>query len=184
MGVTDACLLERARAGDAEAFGGLVDLHRAAVFRAALAALGSTADAEDVAQEVFLALWRGGGYDESRGALGPYLRLLARSRALDVWRRNRAGERTLALLQERAMSDWTAAEEAPQIVLRAADRELVRGRVRSLPADQRQAIGLTFWAGLTVREAAHVQRIPLGTAKSRVRLALRKLARDPAMATA
>jgi len=165
-------------------FAQIYEEHGRDVLLAAARVLGDAALAEDVAQEVFLALWRGGGYDESRGALGPYLRLLARSRALDVWRRNRAGERTLALLQERAMSDWTAAEEAPQIVLRAADRELVRGRVRSLPADQRQAIGLTFWAGLTVREAAHVQRIPLGTAKSRVRLALRKLARDPAMATA
>jgi RNA polymerase sigma-70 factor (ECF subfamily) len=164
-------------------FAQIYDEHAREVILAAARVLGDVALAEDVAQEVFLALWRGGGYDESRGPLGPYLRLLARSRALDVWRRNRAGERTLARLQERALSD-PFAEESPQIVLGAADRELVRGRVRSLPADQRQAIGLTFWAGLTVREAAHVQRIPLGTAKSRVRLALRKLARDPAMATA
>ena len=56
--------------------------------------------------------------------------------------------------------------------------------VRNLPAEQRQAIGLTYWAGLTVQQAAEAQGIPLGTAKSRVRLALDKLARDPAMAPA
>jgi DNA-directed RNA polymerase specialized sigma24 family protein len=56
--------------------------------------------------------------------------------------------------------------------------------VRSLSADQRQAIGLTYWAGLTAQQVADVQDVPLGTAKSRVRLALRKLAVEPAMATA
>jgi RNA polymerase sigma-70 factor (ECF subfamily) len=137
-----------------------------------------------VTQEVFLALWDGGGYDEARGPIGPYLRLVARSRALDVWRKNRAGERTVARLQERVPSDSSAVEEPPHIVLRAAERELARGRVRNLPADQRQALGLTYWAGLTVRQAADVQGVPLGTAKSRVRLALRKLAQDPALATA
>jgi RNA polymerase sigma-70 factor, ECF subfamily len=157
--------------------------HGADVFRAAVRVLGDAALAEDVTQEVFLALWRGGGYDHTRGPLGPYLRLLARSRALDVWRRNRTSERTVARLQERASFD-SSADEPPHVVLRAADRELAREGVRSLPADQRQAIGLTYWAGLTAQQAADVQGVPLGTAKSRVRLALRKLAQDPAIAMA
>src|SRR5438046_9400645 len=56
--VSDADLVERARQGDAAAFGELIDRHRSAVFRAALAALGSHADAEDAAQEAFLAAYR------------------------------------------------------------------------------------------------------------------------------
>src|SRR5437588_8810305 len=56
--VTDAELVERARQGDPAAFGELVERHRSAVFRAALAALGSAADAEDVAQETFLTAYR------------------------------------------------------------------------------------------------------------------------------
>ena len=68
--------------------------------------------------------------------------------------------------------------------MRAADRERARRAVRNLSADQRQAIGLTYWAGLTAQHVADVQDVPLGTAKSRVRLALRKLAVEPAMATA
>ena len=165
-------------------FAQIYDEHARQVVLAATRVLGDTALAEDVAQEVFLTLWRGGGYDASRGPLGPYLRLLARSRALDVWRKNRASERATARLQDRSLLDPSATEDSPQIVLRAADRELARARVRNLPADQRQAIGLTYWAGLTVQQAADVQGVPLGTAKSRVRLALRKLARDPAMVTA
>ena len=179
------CRLGKTRRVDRSAdFAQIYDEHARHVVLAAARVLGDAALAEDVAQEVFLTLWRGGGYDESRGPLGPYLRLLARSRALDVWRRNRAAERATARLQAGTPRGSSAADELPQFVLRAADRELARGRVRSLPADQRQAIGLTYWAGLTVQQAADVQGVPLGTAKSRVRLALRKLARDPALAAA
>jgi RNA polymerase sigma-70 factor, ECF subfamily len=165
-------------------FARIYDQHAAEVFRAAHRVLGDAALAEDVAQDVFLALWRGTGYDAARGALGPYLKLMARSRALDLWRRNRAGERTVARLQQHAPFGAPADDEPPQAVLRAAARELARRGVRGLPPDQRQAIGLTYWAGLTVQQAADVQGVALGTAKSRVRLALRKLARDPAMAPA
>lgn len=164
-------------------FARIYDEHAADVFRTALHVLGDATLAEDVAQEVFLALWRGCGYDDKRGPLGPYLRLLARSRALDLWRRNRAGERTVARLKDHTTFGSSTAEEPPAIVLRAADRELARRCVRNLPASQRQAIGLAYWAGLTVQQVADAEGVPLGTAKSRVRLALHKLAGDPAMAT-
>jgi len=160
------------------------DEHARGVFLAAARVLGDFALAEDVTQEVFLAFWRGCGYDETRGELGCYLRLLARSRALDLRRKDRASERATARLQQSSMFDSRAAEEPPQVALRAAGRELARQGVRNLPAEQRQAIGLTYWGGLTVQQAAAVEGVPLGTAKSRVRLALNKLARDPAMAAA
>jgi RNA polymerase sigma-70 factor (ECF subfamily) len=166
-----------------EDFARIYDDHADEVVRAAEQVLGDAGLAEDVAQEVFLALWRGCGYDEARGALGPYLRLLARSRALDVRRRNRAGERTVVRLREHAPSRACAEDEPSRAALRAADRELARSRVRSLPPDQRNAIALAYWGGLTVQQAAALQGIPLGTAKSRVRLGLRRLARDPAMTT-
>jgi RNA polymerase sigma-70 factor, ECF subfamily len=169
---------------DRDDFARIYDEHAADVFRAAHRVLGDSALAEDVAQEVFLALWRGSGYDAARGALGPYLKLMARSRALDLWRRNRAGERTVARLQEHAPVGASADDEPPHAVLRAAARELARRSVRGLPPDQRQAIGLTYWGGLTVQQAAELQGIPLGTAKSRVRLGLRKLAQDPGLAAA
>ncbi len=157
--------------------------HAPGVLRVALRVLGDQALAEDVAQDVFLAFWRGTAYDESRGALGPYLKLMARSRALDVWRRNRAGERATIALRDRAASE-PPADQPAHVVLRAADRESARRSVRSLPAAQRQAIGLTYWGGLTMEQAAEVEGIPVGTAKSRVRLALQKLADSPSLATA
>jgi RNA polymerase sigma-70 factor (ECF subfamily) len=165
-------------------FARIYEEHVAGVVLAAASVLGDAALAEDVAQEVFLGFWRGGGYDAARGPVGPYLRLLARSRALDIWRSSRASERTTARLKERTVLDSAVAEEPQHTVLRAHDRDLALSAVRKLPVDQRRAIGLTYWAGLTARQAAEAEGIPLGTAKSRVRLGLRKLARDPVICAA
>ena len=165
-----------------DAFARIYADHAKGVYLAALRVLGDGGLAEDVTQEVFLAQWRGSGYDERRGELGTYLRLLARSRALDIWRRNRVGERALAQLEDRTVLESSPTETPQQVVLRAADRERARDAVRSLPPDQRRAIGLAYWAGLTAQEAADIEGVPLGTAKSRVRLGLHKLARDPALA--
>ena len=80
-------------------------LHSRAVYASALAVLRDPGRAEDVTQEVFLRLWRDPGrFDPARGPLGPYLRLMARSRALDLWRSERSGERArerAGLLRER-----------------------------------------------------------------------------------
>ena len=119
---------------------------------------------------------------ERRGPLGPYLRMVARSRALDLRRQSRGSERTRARLQQTAAVISPVAEP-PHVVCRAADRELTRRGVRRLPDEQRQVIGLTYWGDLTVQQAAELQGIPFGTAKSRMRLALLKLARDPHLAS-
>src|SRR3712207_3818056 len=75
-------------------FSAVYDQHSAAVYGTALRVLGNQAQAQDVAQDVFLRLWRNPRrFDERRGELGPYLRLMARSRALDVWRDGQAAGR-------------------------------------------------------------------------------------------
>ena len=74
---------------------------------------------------------------------------------------------------------------APEAALaRATERRLARAAVRRLPDEQRQAIGLAYWGGLSAHEVAAVEGIPLGTAKSRVRLGLAKLSRDPELVAA
>jgi RNA polymerase sigma-70 factor, ECF subfamily len=157
--------------------------HAAEVQRAAFAILRDATLVEDVVQEVFERVWCGSGHDERRGALGPYLKMLARSRALDLWRRTRSGERARHRLEEQA--DALAATQNPEAALaRAAERRLARAAVRRLPEEQRQAIGLAYWGGLSTRELAAVEGIPLGTAKSRVRLGLRKLSSDPELVAA
>ena len=158
--------------------------HSAEVHRAAYGILRDAALAEDVVQEVFERVWRGSGFDQRRGPLGPYLTMLARSRALDLWRRTKTRERVQFRLEEQAGTPFAAAQAPETAAVRAAEGRLARAAVRRLPVAQRQAIGLAYWGGLSTEEVATAEGIPLGTAKSRVRLGLAKLARDPELVAA
>ena len=158
--------------------------HAAEVHRAAFAILRDATLAEDIVQEVFERVWRGSGHDERRGPLGPYLKLLARSRALDLWRRRRAIERVQHRLEELADSPLSRTHSPETAFTHAAERRLARAAVRRLPQEQRQAVGLAYWGGLSTRELATAEGIPLGTAKSRVRMGLAKLSRDPELVAA
>lgn len=134
----------------------------------------STAD--DVVQDVFASLWSQPDlYDPDRGSLETYVTLRARSRALDGVRRRAA--------YDAALSRVAAAEPVrtrpPETPEEAAVRREEAGRVAraldALPTAQRSAVLLTHGAGLTTHELADQAGIPLGTAKSRVRLGLRAL---------
>jgi RNA polymerase sigma-70 factor, ECF subfamily len=160
---------------DPAAFARAYAQHARAVRATAMAVLNDAAAAQDVVQDVFLRVWRRpGAFDPRRGALGPYLRLMARSRALEVWREgraaNRAGER-LAFVADRAARVDAAQPTAP------ADGDLWSA-LKGLPPGQRQAVVLAYVGGLTAAEIADVADVPLGTAKSRVRLGLTKLRRS------
>jgi RNA polymerase sigma-70 factor (ECF subfamily) len=152
------------------------------VLQAAHSIVRDAALAEDVCQEVFERVWRGSGYDERRGPLGPYLKMLARSRALDLWRHARVGDRAQHRLEAQAGVAEQGVAEAG--LMRDTERRIARAAVRRLPEDQRQAVGLAYWAGLSAPELAAAEHIPLGTAKSRVRLGLAKLSRDPELVAA
>lgn len=141
---------------------------------AAHAVLHDTAAAEDVVHDVFAGLWsRPASYDASRGGLRGYLTLLARSRALDRWRTRAA--RTAAI-------DRTAQAEALRPEPEQPDDVVVRrdlaaqaiGALEALPQPQRAALLLTYGAGLSTHEMAKAVEVPLGTAKSRVRLGLQR----------
>lgn len=151
--------------------------HHRAVYAAALRVLGDTGQAQDVVQDVFMKLWRRPErFDAGRGGLGPYLRLMARSRALDLWRErdaaNRAGDRLKAVSgrEEEPEALWPA--EAAQ---HAEERAEVGAALGTLPGAQREAVVLSYWAGMTAGEIARRDGVPLGTAKSRIRLGLAKL---------
>jgi RNA polymerase sigma-70 factor, ECF subfamily len=152
--------------------------HAAGVHAAAFRVLHDNARAEDVAQEVFIELWRNPGrFDPKRGQLGSYLRLMARSRALDLWRSEdslrRAGDR----LREHVVHDEPPPADDPELVaMRHSERDRLLSALRSLPAGQREAIVLRYWGGLSARELAGHLRIPFGTARGRIRLGLEKLA--------
>src|SRR3954449_9280282 len=156
---------------DHAAFSRAYAQHARTVHAAAMAVLNDHARAQDVVQDVFLRLWRRpDAFDGRRGALGPYLRVMARSRALDLWRetevRRRAGDR---------LGHTLGATLARPDARLAPERHDLRAALRALPDGPREAVVLTYWGGLTAEEVARHADVPLGTAKSRVRLGVRRL---------
>jgi RNA polymerase sigma-70 factor, ECF subfamily len=153
------------------------DEHAAAVYGTALRVLGNPAAAQDVAQDVFLRVWRRpGAFDARRGDLGAYLRLMARSRALDLWRTTQASGRATDRLKIVVGRDEPRPEDEPVARFeRSEHQETVRAALGTLPAPQREAVVLAYWGGLTADEIAIRSGVPLGTAKSRVRLGLQRM---------
>ena len=170
-------------------FGRVYDEHSRVVYAAAYRILGNQAQAQDVVQDVFLRLWRRPRtFDATRGELGPYLRMMARSRALDLWREGQAAGRASDRLKV-AVAQAEPRDEAERPSAQAERRErgeTVRAAVRRLPDAQREAVVMAYWGGLTADEIARRIEVPLGTAKSRIRLGLEKLRSDadPGLAAA
>ena len=153
------------------------DEHCRGVYSTALRVLNNPAQAQDVTQDVFLRLWRRPDrYDARRGELGPYLRLMARSRALDLWREGQAAGRASDRMKVTVAGAEGRVEDAPD---RALERDeagaIVRSALTRLPTAQREALVLAYWGGMTAGEIAERAHVPLGTAKSRIRLGLSKL---------
>jgi len=162
---------------DPDRFRLIYDEHARAVHSTALAVLGDSVRAQDVVQDVFLRLWRRPeAFDPARGTLGTYLRLLARSRALDVWRDLSALGRATERLELSFRASEPDLDQRPAAATeRRHDRATVRAALRRLPLEQREAVVLAYWGGLPAEHIARREAIPLGTAKSRVRLGLVKL---------
>jgi RNA polymerase sigma-70 factor (ECF subfamily) len=166
---------------EAESFRGAYSRHHRGVYAAAFRILGDTGMAQDVAQDVFLRLWRRpDSYNARRGELGAYLRLMARSRALDLWREGQVRGRTAERV--RTVFAVGETEDPPALVERDSDSAAVRRALGKLPAVQREALVLAYWGGLTADQIAHRAQIPLGTAKSRIRLGLARLRDEYALA--
>ncbi len=166
-------LCERLVRGDDSALAELYDQFGAFVYGLAVRVIGDRTAAEDVAQEVFVALWeRPHQFDPDRGRLRTFLGTLAHRRSVDYVRREEAKRRRAQREAQFVRSVPDVDEMAMAIV--AAER--VREAVADLPPEQRDAIQLAYFGGRTYRQVAVELGIPEGTAKSRLRLGLRRIA--------
>jgi RNA polymerase sigma-70 factor (ECF subfamily) len=170
-------MIDRVIAGDDTALAAIYDRYSALVFGVATRLVDRSA-AADVAQEVFVQLWqRPSGFDPARGALRTYLAVMARRRAVDALRRSgraRAREQRASTANGRTLPGSPETDEA---ALASVDAGKVRRAVADLPKDQRRAVELAYFGGMTFRQVAVELDIAEGTAKSRLRLAMTKLAR-------
>ena len=170
---------------DPQTFRQVFEEHERGVHAAAMRILGNAAQAQDVVQDVFLRIWRRpGSFDAGRGEIGSYLRMMARSRALDLWREGQAAGRASDRLTIVESTAEGRIEDMPAPMLERDDtRATVRDALQLLPEPQREALVLAYWGGLTADQIARREHVPLGTAKSRIRLGLARLRQEcPALA--
>lgn len=171
----DEDLMRLVARGEARAFEVVYERHSTAAFSLAYRICGIRAAAEEVAQESFLAIWRGAAsYDRARGSARSWILGVVHNRAIDAIRRATAHD-------HRRAGDEQAAEliEAPERteveIARREDARSMRALVDALPKDQRRVIELAYFGGFTQEQIAGLLDAPLGTVKSRMRLGLEKM---------
>jgi RNA polymerase sigma-70 factor (ECF subfamily) len=162
----DMGLLTRIQSGDQEAMSALFDRYGTMVYSVALRVLKDAGEAEDVMQEIFVQVWKNpGAFVSGKGSLGGWLVVVARNRSIDMIRRRRPTEQV----------ELFALPSSTNLA-REAERNSLLGKIRgvmvSLPEEQRNSVELAFFEGLSHSEIAEKTGDPLGTVKTRIRLAL------------
>jgi RNA polymerase sigma-70 factor (ECF subfamily) len=163
-------LIDQIATGDESALRHLYEHYGSLVYSIALGVTHDRCAAEDVAQQVFIRVWeRPTGFDPDRGSLRTWMATLAHSRAVDHVRREQAGRRR----EQRQLPG--APCDVEDLATSAAVAQRVRRAVDGLPDEQRAAVLLAYYDARTYRQVAATLDIPEGTAKSRLRLGLRRI---------
>jgi RNA polymerase sigma-70 factor (ECF subfamily) len=173
--VPDSALIEKMMTGDESALSALYDRYSPLLFGMLMRVLNDRQAAEEVLQDLFLQLWRNAGqFDASRGSLPAWLMVIGRNRAISRLR----GRRDREVLEEEE-GDFAGAFASPQNIedeaARAQMARTVKAALEELPAEQRHAVELAYFEGMTQTEIAAKTGAPLGTVKTRVRTAMQTL---------
>ena len=174
----DDLLMERLAAGEGRALEQLYDRYHILVYSVALRIVRDQMLAEDIVQEVYLRLWRRPqSYDPTRGRFLSWLMSVTRNRAIDevrrISRRLRIEDRRPDAPEHVRSTDRL---DAPELAAAIGDeRREVRAALASLPPAQRRVLELAYFEGLTQAEIAVRTETPLGTVKTRTRMAMNKL---------
>jgi len=159
--VDDRILLQAAQDGDLDAFAVLVHRHQAAVYRVALRMLGSDADAQDATQETFVRAWRGLGRFRGESAVSTWLYRIVTRRCLDLIARRRPTENLQDVELETVVNPADSTEQRER--LRAVTRAIA-----ALPDEQRAALVLREFEGLSYDEVAAALDTSVAAVKGRI----------------
>ncbi|HET7461320.1 MAG TPA: sigma-70 family RNA polymerase sigma factor [Longimicrobium sp.] len=182
----DAALVRRMAGGDERALAALYDRWQGTVFALAVHVLGDADEAEEVVEETFWQAWRQSArYAGERGAVGSWLTIIARSRALDRLRartRLRNAHESSALADPLAHDEGSFTDPLRELELDEA-RVAVRRALDAIPPEQRRTLEMAYFRGMSQSEIADATGEPLGTVKTRTRLGLQRLRRllEPAV---
>jgi RNA polymerase sigma-70 factor, ECF subfamily len=165
----DRKLIERMGAGDDQALARFYDRWARLAYAVILPMVQDRDDADDVLEDAFYQAWRQASrYSASRGSVATWILTIARSRALDRLRARRR-------LREEPLTPGAEASVTLDVAEVADQRQRVAEAVRDLPPEQREVVELAYFGGLSQTEIAERTGQPLGTVKTRIRLAGQKL---------
>jgi RNA polymerase sigma-70 factor (ECF subfamily) len=168
-------LLQQAASGDQQAFASLYDETSSLVYSLAMRMLSNVEDAEEVTLDVYSQAWRiAKTFDASRGTVTAFLMTMTRTRALDKIRARASRQKNVDPMP--VHFDAPSADESPEDQSATSEqRRIVRNALAQLPADQRRALELAYFQGMSHAELAQALGEPLGTVKTRIRLGMIKL---------
>lgn len=168
----DAALAAKLMAREESALSKVIELYGGIVNGMARRIVADATLAEEVAQDVFVALWRRpGAFDPERGSLKTFLATLARNKAVDLVRREQSVRRT----KDSLLAEFSTTAEHRDFVGKLESRAEIDEALARIPEPQREVIALAYFGGRTYREVASELAIPEGTAKTRMRDGLAKL---------
>lgn len=160
-----------------QALAQLYDRYHRLIFSLALAIVNDRATAEEITLDVFMRVWqKAGTYRADQAKVSTWLTHIARHHAIDVLRRRAARVDQFAVHWEDARPKSASSSPDPQeSVELSLRRERIHAALAQLPAEQKEALYLAYFGGYTQSQIAEVLKQPLGTVKTRLRLALQKL---------
>ena len=160
-----------------QALAQLYDRYHRLIFSLALAIVNDRATAEEITLDVFMRVWqKAGTYRADQAKVSTWLTHIARHHAIDVLRRRAARVDQFAVHWEDATSNLESSAPDPQdSAERSLRRERIQAALDQLPPEQKEALHMAYFGGYTQSQIAEVLKQPLGTIKTRLRLALQKL---------
>jgi RNA polymerase sigma-70 factor, ECF subfamily len=176
----DQYLLKSIAMGEAAALGKLYDRYGRLVYSLAFQIVYDQAIAEDITQEVFLQVWnKASSYQIELGKVSTWLTSVARHRAIDSLRHSRVRPESHQVIWDDTDDadgpEWIDPQNIETQVEKTIQNSVVRAAIAQLPKEQRQALALAYFQGLSHQEIAEITGEPLGTIKTRIRLAMQKL---------
>jgi len=173
----DITLIKRIAQAQPDAVSELYDRYRRLVFSIAFAIVSDRSVAEEVTLDVFMQVWRkAGSYRPERGKVSTWLIAITHNHAIDILRwQNSHPEANGLIWDEISLPNRQSAHELEDGMEFSIERERIRRAVAQLPEEQRQALAMAYFKGYTQLQIADALKQPLGTIKTRIRLAIQKL---------
>jgi len=173
----DPALIELIAKKEEDALGELYDRYNRLVFSVALNIVGGPGEAEEITLDIFTRVWeKADTYRPERAKVYTWLTRMTRNRSIDILRRENVRPLKHSVAWSEVIKEPKAEKDNPETAARITIlQERVREAVASLPDNQKEALALAYFKGLSHSEIASKLNIPLGTAKGRIRSGMQKL---------